>query len=111
MTKDGLNIEEVYKLLTKDLVNTIASGEVIRNNQTEKSTRLVIKVSGNEAVLIKSKGGNGWLLTGFKVDEQVNKSGGATTSSLRLTDPIRSRISECAVHIKAPDAIKAANDA
>lgn len=67
MVTDGLSTAEIYKLLTNDLINTIASGEVIRNNHTEKSTRLVIKGSGNEAILIKSNGINGWLLTGFKL--------------------------------------------
>lgn len=40
----------------------------------------------------------------------MNKSGGATTSSLRSTDPIRSRLSEGAAQIKTLDAIKAGND-
>jgi GGDEF domain-containing protein len=98
MVKDGLTTDEVYKLLTKDLVKTIASGQIIRNNQTEKSSRLVIKGDGNEAVLVKSKGENGWLLTGFKISEQVNQGGGATIPSLRSNDAIRSRINEGAVH-------------
>jgi hypothetical protein len=97
MTSDGMTESEVYRLLTKDLVKTIASGEVIRSSETEKSTRLVIRGDDNEAVLVKSKSGNGWIVTGFKLNEQVNQSRGATASDLRSTEPIRSRFSEVAV--------------
>lgn len=97
MTSDGMTESEVYRLLTKDLVKTIASGEVIRSSETEKSTRLVIRGDDNEAVLVKSKSGNGWVVTGFKLNEQVNQSRGTTASDLRSTEPIRSRFSEVAV--------------
>ncbi len=94
MERDGLTSDEVYSLLTKDLIETIATGNVIRKDETTRSLRIVIKGTGNEAVLVKSTGSNGWLLTGFEVNEQVNQSRSATTSDLRSTNPIRSRFGE-----------------
>lgn len=90
-------ISASLQLFTKNLVKTIASGEVIRRSEKDKSTRLVIRGYNNEAVLFKSKAGNGWVVTGFKLKEQVNQSRGATASDLRSNESIRSRFNEVAV--------------
>lgn len=85
MAKDGLSVNDVYKLLTKDLVDTIASGEVIRKQEIPVSTKLVVAKGDYEAILVKNKGNNGWLLTGWKLKpSDAIKAGNDTKKAMQL---------------------------
>ena len=91
MRKDKMSYADVVKMLTQDVVNTIAKGSVIREITRETTQRLTI-THGNIIIhLIKNAGSNAWLLSGYEDNQMVNQSGGATTSDLRTISPIRSR--------------------
>lgn len=96
MERDGLTTSEVYRLLTNDIVETIADGETVRRSDANEASRLAIRGKGNEAILVRQNGGNGWLLTGFELKEPMNQTRGATPSGLRSNAPIRSRGEEVA---------------
>lgn len=78
------------KMLAQDMVNAIAQGVEIRRAEFGKSTRVVLRLKGHEAVLIRNKGSNSWLLTGFE-DKPDGEGRGATPSSPTQAAPIRSR--------------------
>jgi hypothetical protein len=85
MTKDGLSVNDIYKLLTKDLVNTIASGKIIRQSQISNNQQMVIAKGDYEAILVKNKGNNGWLLTGWKLKpSDAIKAGNDTKKATQL---------------------------
>lgn len=99
-TKDGLSADELYKLLTEDLIETIAKGSVTKTAEIGMSKNIHIENNGYRSVLVKNNSTNNWLLTGFKLNEQVNQSRGATASDLRSNDPIRSRVNEGAAQLE-----------
>ena len=91
MRKDKMSYADVVKMLTQDVVNTIAKGSVIREITRETTQRLTITHANIIIHLIKNAGSNAWLLSGYEDNQMVNQSGGATTSDLRTISPIRSR--------------------
>ena len=62
--KDGLSPDEVDQLLHR-IVTTIAHGEEIRRFDFSGASNVVIAHQGVEAVLVKQKGSNAWLLSGW----------------------------------------------
>lgn len=80
-----MSTDEVYRLLTNCTVETI------RRNTHAATTQIVIRGDGNEVILVRNKGNNGWLLTGFELVEPVNQRRSVTPSSLRTNAPIPSR--------------------
>ena len=91
MRKDKMSYADVVKMLTQDVVSTIAKGSVIREITRETTQRLTITHANIIIHLIKNAGSNAWLLSGYEDNQMVNQSGGATTSDLRTISPIRSR--------------------
>ena len=63
---DNMTYQEVVKMLTIDIVETIAKGITQRKTERGLSARLNVAYDNHEASLIKRKGSNAWLLTAFK---------------------------------------------
>ena len=90
MESDGMSLADVQRMLTDKVVETIASGEEVRRAESGLATRLVLDHKGNEAVLVKRKGANGWLLTAYEKVPDAS-AGGATRSSATQSIATRSR--------------------
>ncbi|PJG83755.1 LPD38 domain-containing protein [Caviibacterium pharyngocola] len=102
MRKDNLSYDEAVAFLTEEVPNIIANGRIERDYEVSGTRAIaIIRNDGSEVHLIKKGNDNAWLLTGFKPKEsqQMNQSGGATSSDLRSSSPIRSRTEEGAVGI------------
>ena len=77
-------------MLSQRVVDTIASGTEVRRAEVVGGTRLVLEHAGNDAVLVRQRGSNSWVLTAF--DRMPGtEAGGATRSSATHDAPIRSR--------------------
>ncbi|MFZ7197786.1 hypothetical protein [Avibacterium avium] len=86
MRKDGMGYEQATRMLTQDIVDTIARGTVagrwVRNNGDSESVQ--IDYNGHRAGLIRNKGSNAWLLTAFELHSGKGKSGIADTAESTL---------------------------
>ncbi|MFZ7164580.1 LPD38 domain-containing protein [Avibacterium avium] len=86
MRKDGMGYEQATRMLTQDIVDTIARGTVagrwVRNNGDSESVQ--IDYNGHRAGLIRNKGSNAWLLTAFELHSDKGKSGRADTAESTL---------------------------
>lgn len=94
MRKDGMDYREVTRMLTEDIVKTIALGTQTKEYNQGKSTSLHIEYMGYRASLIKTKGSNSWVINAFELfdkesDGDVVKSIGSSTST--HTTPILHR--------------------
>ena len=69
MRKDGMSYEQVTKMLTRDIVDTIAKGSIVGHwvRNDGKSESIQIDHNGYRAGLIRNKGSNAWLLTAFEL--------------------------------------------
>ena len=67
LEKDGMSADGIYRLLTKEIPRVIATGEVIRGQARDGSERVVMGDLRHEAVLVKNRGGNGWVLSAWEV--------------------------------------------
>ncbi|BBL74201.1 PLxRFG domain-containing protein [Methylomagnum ishizawai] len=79
--KDGMAEAEALRLFDH-LIETIAAGTEIRRNETGGSIRAVIAKGGYEAVLVRNRGSNAWVLSGWRVNPgasvEANDTDGAT---------------------------------
>ena len=94
MTADKMTKAEVIKMLTVDIIDTIAQGKTIKHTIADKGERLQVQYNGHQATLVKRKGGNAWVLTGFIEYEKLQTMKQvrvATNSALRTAKPILSR--------------------
>lgn len=71
MRKDGLTESETLKLL-QSLVETIAKGSEVRRFERNGTTQAVVGLKDIEAVLIKDRGSNTWLLSGWERKPDAN---------------------------------------
>ncbi|MFU8927750.1 GNAT family N-acetyltransferase [Acinetobacter puyangensis] len=71
MRKDGLSESESIQLL-QSIVETIARGSEIRRFKRNGTTQAVLALKDIEAVLVKSKGSNTWLLSGWERRPDAN---------------------------------------
>ena len=94
MGSDGMSRDEVVRMLTQDVVETIAKGATERRSESGNAIRLYVNHQGNAVSLVKQKGSNSWVLTAFQENgnQAVEQVRGATQSALRSSDPIRSRV-------------------
>lgn len=90
MESDGMSLEDVQRMLLDKVVETIAAGTEVRRTESGLATRLVLDHNGNEAVLVKRKGANGWLLTAYEMVPGAS-AGGATRPSATQSSATRSR--------------------
>lgn len=90
MESDGMSLENVQRMLLDKVVETIAAGTEVRRTESGLATRLVLDHNGNEAVLVKRKGANGWLLTAYEMVPGAS-AGGATRPSATQSSATRSR--------------------
>jgi len=90
MESDEMSLADVQRMLVDKVVETIASGEEVRRAESGLAMRLVLNHKGNEAVLVKRKGANGWLLTAYEKVPGAS-AGGATRSSATQSIATRSR--------------------
>jgi hypothetical protein len=90
MESDGMSLEDVQRMLLDKVVETIATGTEVRRAESGLATRLVLDHNGNEAVLVKRKGANGWLLTAYEMVPGAS-AGGATRPSATQSSATRSR--------------------
>ncbi|ROH88014.1 PLxRFG domain-containing protein [Pseudomethylobacillus aquaticus] len=89
--KDGLTVDQVYQLLTERIVDAVATGNLVRVREFQVSRQVVLEKNGYEAVLVRNKGSNGWVLSGWKVKTPGAKTGGndpakATDTAADSTD-------------------------
>lgn len=94
MRKDGMSYDQVTKMLTSDIVETIAKGSVaghwVRNEG--KSESIQIDYNGHRAGLIRNKGSNAWLLTAFELyPTDVNSAGSVDTEKTTHSKPTLTR--------------------
>lgn len=87
--KDGMNESDTIALLER-IVETIAKGTEIRRGERNGSDQAVIELEGIEAVLVRNKGSNTWLLNGWEVNPVATKAAndalGATRRSADSSD-------------------------
>ncbi len=94
MGSDGMSRDAVVRMLTQNVVETIAKGATERRSESGNAIRLYVNHQGNAVSLVKQKGSNSWVLTAFQENgnQAVEQVRGATQSALRSSDPIRSRV-------------------
>lgn len=94
MGSDGMSRDAVVRMLTQNVVETIAKGATERRSESGNAIRLYVNHQGNAVSLVKQKGSNSWVLTAFQENgnQAVGQVRGATQSALRSSDPIRSRV-------------------
>ena len=93
MRKDGMSRDDVVKMLTQDMVETIARGSVHKHvvSPNGKSERLQLRHNGYEANLIKNAGNNAWLLTGYELYQSGADGVGFDTSAATHNRPTPAR--------------------
>ena len=94
MGSDGMSRDAVVRMLTQNVVETIAKGATERRSESGNAIRLYVNHQGNAVSLVKQKGSNSWVLTAFQENgnQAVEQVRGATQSALRSSGPIRSRV-------------------
>ena len=86
MRKDGMAETQSIHLL-ENLVETIARGKEIRRAERNDSTRAVIAMGNNEAVLVKQTGSNAWMVSGWEVKPDAMSAANDTDkATLRSAD-------------------------
>lgn len=90
--KDGVSYEQVARMLVDEVTDVLASGSTARRQDYGKATRLAIQKNGVEAVLVQTKGTNGWLLTGYRMRTEADDAGaGYDAHRSTLATPTLSR--------------------
>lgn len=112
MRKDNMSYQEATKMLTHDIVETIAKGEVTQNqyNEKAKENRIHIEHSGYRAVLIKKKGNNGWMLTAFELHSSGGQRVGFDTTEPTHSKPTLTRQRMGALELKPTGEQVGSND-
>ena len=82
MRKDKMSYADVVKMLTQDVVSTIALGETYKQfySSDGKNTSLKIRHKGYETNLIKRIGSNAWIITAYELFEDGTGKGDGKTS-------------------------------
>lgn len=93
MNVEGMSYPQVTEFLTKDVVDTVATGFVTREKSVGNIKSVNIQKGKTIVRLTKKEGNNAWIVTGYN-DQSMNQSRGATTSDLRSNSPILSRTDE-----------------
>ncbi len=88
--KDGLSESETIKLL-HNIVEVIARGEESRRFESGYGVRVNVTDGNGVVSLVKLKGSNAFVVTGFRTNDQVETVRGATQSEPTQREPIRSR--------------------
>lgn len=115
--KDGLNEQQVSKMLVNNIVETIAKGTV--ENKTPSRLFLEYKapneVNGHKVILTKGKGSNSWILTGYELDHTKGRKGekmqtgrGSSKPASTHIDPTHSRV-DMGASLMASDSGQLAN--
>lgn len=81
MLKDGMTHDEVMQLLTNDIIEAIAKGKEIRRQEYRGSVRAVIQHGTAEVVLVKNKGSNAWVLSGWRTSPDAIKAANDTKTA------------------------------
>ena len=66
MGSDGMSRDAVVRMLTQNVVETIAKGATERRSESGNAIRLYVNHQGNAVSLVKQKGSNSWVLTAFQ---------------------------------------------
>ena len=72
-----MSYADVVKMLTQDVVNTIAKGETVNMFETGLNQSIFIEHGNYRATLVKRQGSNAWLMNAFelrKTDDDMAKS-------------------------------------
>ncbi|WP_315569255.1 LPD38 domain-containing protein [Haemophilus parahaemolyticus] len=104
MRKDGMSYDQVVRMLTQNIVDTIAKGRVHKEAilPDGKVKNVQLDYNGHRAVLIKKKGNNGWILTAFELHStDVNSAGSVDTERTTNTKPTLTRQGEGAVELNS----------
>lgn len=93
MRKDGMSYEQVTKMLTQDIVDTIAKGEIQKDitSPDGKIKNIQLDYNGHRAVLVKKMGNNGWVLTAFELHSNGEQRIGFDTTESTHSKPTLTR--------------------
>lgn len=67
MRKDGMDYREVTRMLTEDIVKTIALGTQTQAFEKDNSESIFIEHGKYRATLIRNKGSNSWVMNAFEL--------------------------------------------
>ncbi|AHG75434.1 hypothetical protein X808_9110 [Mannheimia varigena USDA-ARS-USMARC-1296] len=81
MRKDNLSYEQATKMLTKNVVETIAKGKTVDKFEKGNVTALKIDHEKCRVSLRKSKGSNAWIITAFELFEDAGSKGDGKTTA------------------------------
>lgn len=84
MRKDNLSYEQATKMLTKNVVETIAKGKTVDKFEKGNVTALKIDHEKCRVSLRKSKGSNAWIITAFELFEDAGSKGMARLPLLNI---------------------------
>lgn len=81
--KDGMSNQDVVRMLTNNVVETIAKGEIVhqKRNDKFKEDRITIDFDKYRVALLKRDGGNAWIITGFEKFADGERSVGNDTTT------------------------------
>lgn len=82
---DGMTESEAIRFLSDRIVPTIAQGRELRRQEYGGSVRAVIEHDGAEAVLVKNRGSNSWVLSGWEVSPGASKAANDTKDTTHRT--------------------------
>ncbi|MGX3066026.1 ADP-ribosyltransferase-containing protein [Ursidibacter arcticus] len=79
MRKDGMSYAQATKMLTDNIVETIAKGKIVDQFERNNVQNIKMDYNGYRAALRKAKGSNSWIVTAFELFEDGNSQGDGKT--------------------------------
>ena len=79
MRKDGMSYNQATKMLTQNIVETIAKGKIVDIFERNNVQNLKLDHKGYRAALRKAKGSNAWIVTAFELFEDGDRKGDGNT--------------------------------
>ena len=87
MRKDGMAYDDVARMLTHDITETIARGGKSKIYASGKSETVFVEYNGHRATLTKKQGNNGWLMNAFEL-HQDDGAAKSNDSAVPTRDPV-----------------------
>lgn len=102
MRKDGMAYDDVARMLTHDITETIARGGKSKIYASGKSETVFVEYNGHRATLTKKQGNNGWLMNAFELHQDDG-----TAKSNDSAVPTRNSVTRHHGEAGASDAVSA----
>ncbi|MFC2707978.1 MAG: hypothetical protein ACFNZL_07090, partial [Neisseria sp.] len=87
MRKDGMAYDDVARMLTHDITETIARCGKSKIYASAKSETVFVEYNGHRATLTKKQGNNGWLMNAFEL-HQDDGAAKSNDSAVPTRDPV-----------------------